>query len=212
MGQLFEQERYAVVLEACALQPDLDLLPAGDMSEIGEKGINLSGGQRHRVALARACYSCECPLGPVSVRAPLSTEFSVGTANLLSDRARALHGCPSIAASLLFGACAASDVVLLDDPLSAVDAHVGQHLWAQCICGLLAARTRVLVTHHMHFLAFADLIAVVQHGKISHLGTFEALEAEVSPHSAMSVIAVCKDETLHEACKPAIHRPGRVPE
>ena len=72
-------------------------------------------------------------------------------------------------------------MVLLDDPLSAVDAHVGQHLWAQCICGLLAPRTRVLVTHHMHFLAFADLIAVVQHGKISHLGTFEALEAEVSP-------------------------------
>lgn len=60
MGREYEIERYDRVLEACALKPDLNLLPAGDMSEIGEKGINLSGGQRHRVALARACYAGEC--------------------------------------------------------------------------------------------------------------------------------------------------------
>lgn len=74
--------------------------PAGDETEIGEKGVNLSGGQRHRVALARACYS-------------------------------------------------EADVFLLDDPLSAVDAHVGRHLFAACVCGLLGARTRVLVTHQV---------------------------------------------------------------
>ncbi len=73
-----------------------------------------------------------------------------------------------------------SDVVLLDDPLSAVDAHVGQQLWQQCVCGLLASKTRVLVTHHMHFLQFADLIAVVEHGRISHLGSFQTLESQVS--------------------------------
>jgi hypothetical protein len=82
-----------------AHQP-LQILPAGDASEIGEKGINLSGGQKHRVALARAVYS-------------------------------------------------AADVYLLDDPLSAVDVHVGRHIFEDCICGELAGKTRLLVTHQV---------------------------------------------------------------
>ena len=56
-GGIFNETRYEAIIEACALIPDLKVLPAGDKTEIGEKGINLSGGQKHRVALARACYS-----------------------------------------------------------------------------------------------------------------------------------------------------------
>jgi ABC-type bacteriocin/lantibiotic exporter with double-glycine peptidase domain len=67
-------------VEACALLPDIQMLPAGDRTEIGEKGINLSGGQKQRVSLARAVYS---------------------------------NG----------------SVYFLDDPLSAVDAHVGKHIF-----------------------------------------------------------------------------------
>uniref|UniRef100_A0A3Q2YT97 ATP binding cassette subfamily C member 3 n=1 Tax=Hippocampus comes TaxID=109280 RepID=A0A3Q2YT97_HIPCM len=56
-GKPYNEQKYRCVLEACALTPDLEVLPGGDMTEIGEKGINLSGGQRQRVSLARALYS-----------------------------------------------------------------------------------------------------------------------------------------------------------
>ena len=52
-----DEERYRRAIECCALGPDLSALPAGDATEIGERGINLSGGQQARVSLARAVYS-----------------------------------------------------------------------------------------------------------------------------------------------------------
>ncbi|CAE6434528.1 unnamed protein product [Rhizoctonia solani] len=56
-GLPYNQARYEAVLDACALRPDLRIFPAGDQTEIGEKGVSLSGGQRARCALARAVYS-----------------------------------------------------------------------------------------------------------------------------------------------------------
>ena len=61
--------------------------------------------------------------------------------------------------SLLCG-CQEKEIYLLDDPLSAVDAHVAQHLFEQCITGLLRDKTRILVTHQTRFLAQADLVVV----------------------------------------------------
>ncbi|PKX88988.1 P-loop containing nucleoside triphosphate hydrolase protein [Aspergillus novofumigatus IBT 16806] len=106
-GQPFDSDWYYKVVDACALRADFRSLPAGDMTEIGERGINLSGGQKQRVNLARAVYS-------------------------------------------------RTDIVLMDDPLSAVDAHVGEHIFQHAICGLLKDKCRILATHQLHVLDRCD--------------------------------------------------------
>ena len=56
-GRQYDPVKYNQVLYACALEDDLTVLPAGDRTEIGERGITLSGGQKARINLARACYA-----------------------------------------------------------------------------------------------------------------------------------------------------------
>ncbi|EYC10165.1 hypothetical protein Y032_0057g2801 [Ancylostoma ceylanicum] len=128
MDKEFDKTAYEAVLEACALKQDLAQLANGDQTEIGEKGVNLSGGQKARVALARAVYQ---------------------------DR----------------------DVYLLDDPLSAVDAHVSKHIFSNVIGpdGLLAKKTRILVTHGLSYLKDTDVVAVMRGGTIAHLDTYDNL-------------------------------------
>ncbi|KAG0378501.1 hypothetical protein BGX24_003626 [Mortierella sp. AD032] len=127
-GNTFDQIRYDLVLMACGLLPDMEMLPAGDKTEIGERGINLSGGQKQRVSLARAAYD-------------------------------------------------GADLYLLDDPLSAVDAHVAQHLWKNLLGpnGLLKDKTRILVTHAVQFLGDADRIVVLKDGQVSETGHYQEL-------------------------------------
>ena len=55
-GSAMDSQRYHETLERCSLVKDLDLLPHGDLTEIGERGVNLSGGQKQRIQLARALY------------------------------------------------------------------------------------------------------------------------------------------------------------
>lgn len=76
-----------------------------------------------------------------------------------------------IARALYFDA----DIVALDDPLSAVDAHVGKYLFEHAIKGSLAGKTRLLVTHALHFLPEVDYIYCIEHGQILEQGTYAEL-------------------------------------
>ncbi|XP_038108731.1 multidrug resistance-associated protein 1 [Culex quinquefasciatus] len=70
-----------------------------------------------------------------------------------------------------------ADIYFLDDPLSAVDSHVGKHIFEQVIGenGLLAKKTRLLVTHGITYLPFTDNIYVVKDGKIDESGSYQEL-------------------------------------
>ncbi|CAJ2664896.1 unnamed protein product [Trifolium pratense] len=68
-----------------------------------------------------------------------------------------------------------ADIYLFDDPFSAVDAHTGTHLFKECLMGILKEKTILFVTHQVEFLPAADLILVMQNGKIAQAGTFEEL-------------------------------------
>jgi len=70
-----------------------------------------------------------------------------------------------------------TDIFILDDPLSAVDAHVGKHIFEKVICdqGLLAGKTRILVTHSAVFLPRVDHIVVMKDGRVSEQGSYRQL-------------------------------------
>lgn len=60
LGKEFDTRRYEEVIQACTLDVDISAMVGGDVSHIGEKGLNLSGGQRARLALARSCLTTSC--------------------------------------------------------------------------------------------------------------------------------------------------------
>ncbi|XP_016365866.1 multidrug resistance-associated protein 4-like [Sinocyclocheilus rhinocerous] len=68
-----------------------------------------------------------------------------------------------------------ADIYLLDDPLSAVDAEVGRHLFEQCICGILKDKPRILVTHQLQYLKAANQILVLKEGHMVARGTYSEL-------------------------------------
>ncbi|KAI8853708.1 P-loop containing nucleoside triphosphate hydrolase protein [Chytridium lagenaria] len=68
-----------------------------------------------------------------------------------------------------------SSIVLLDDPLSAVDAHVGKHIFHKCIKGALEGKTRILVTHQLHFVPQCDIVITMKDGAVAEYGTYADL-------------------------------------
>jgi len=70
-----------------------------------------------------------------------------------------------------------ADIYLLDDPLSAVDAKAGRHIFDQCISGLLKNKAVVLVTHQFHFLETAHELILLTNGRVENRGTLAQLRS-----------------------------------
>lgn len=112
----------------------------------------------------------------------LATDFqqlSNGDKTIVGERGASLSGGQRARISLARAVYKHASIYLLDDPLSAVDAHVGRHLFDEVIGpgGRLAQQkaTRILVTHQVHFLSEADWIVIVDNGKILRQGTYQDL-------------------------------------
>lgn len=147
-GNVFDEDRYQQTIKACALLPDLEVLPKGDLTEIGERGITLSGGQKQRINMARTVY-------------------------------------------------ANTEIVLLDDPLSAVDSYVGRHIMDQAICGVMKNKCRILATHQLNHLSRADRIVWMMDGHIHRIATFRDLLEEDASFKKLMELAVSKQAKSH---------------
>ncbi|KAJ0181177.1 hypothetical protein K1T71_003262 [Dendrolimus kikuchii] len=104
-------------------------------------------------------------------------QFPYGDQTLVGERGVSLSGGQRARINLARSVYREADIYLLDDPLSAVDANVGRQLFDGCINGYLRGRTRILVTHQIHFLKAADFIVVLNEGQIENMGTFDELAA-----------------------------------
>ncbi|KAJ2093870.1 hypothetical protein GGI09_005715, partial [Coemansia sp. S100] len=153
-GRDFDEEYYWKVIHACALSCDLESWPNSDLTMIGERGINISGGQRARLALARTVYS-------------------------------------------------QADVYILDDPLSAVDAHVKRHILDNVILssGLLGDKLRVITTHSESILQFCSQVVTVGDKTVSavhqepkeHLYIVPAIAANINDECDPTITGVDSD-------------------
>jgi ABC-type multidrug transport system fused ATPase/permease subunit len=162
-GSTYDEARYQEVVRVCSLETDFTMFPSGDDSEIGERGINLSGGQKSRIGLARAIYS---------------------------DR----------------------PINLLDDPLSAVDVHVGKHLWKECIQGYLLSRgkTVVIVTHQLQYMKDCTQIFHLEKGQMAHQGTFQELVASGFDFTVAGVSTNNEEDDVEESLPTPVFAANNV--
>uniref|UniRef100_A0A8C2DMC4 Cystic fibrosis transmembrane conductance regulator n=1 Tax=Cyprinus carpio TaxID=7962 RepID=A0A8C2DMC4_CYPCA len=95
---------------------------------------------------------------------------------VIGDRGATLSGGQKARVNLARAVYQDADIYLLDDPLSAVDAEVGRHLFEQCICGILKDKPRILVTHQLQYLKAANQILVLKEGHMVARGTYSELQ------------------------------------
>ena len=156
LGSAYDETRFRRVIAACQMVRDLRIL-GGEEAEIGAHGINVSGGQKARLSLARCCYS-------------------------------------------------EASIVLLDDPLAAVDARVGHRLFHECICGELKGRTRIMTTNALQYLAYCDQIVLLKDRRVAFDGDYAAFTR--SPYAGM--VSACGESPVEEESSLAEEESDRV--
>jgi ATP-binding cassette subfamily C (CFTR/MRP) protein 4 len=122
-GLDYREEHYNAVVEACGLDVDFVTFQNGDMSIVGDRGVQVSGGQRARIGLARALYRD-------------------------------------------------SDVLIADDPLSAVDARVGRLIFFEALQKLCVGKCVILATHQHQFIRDEQCVLMIK-GRVNCVGSYE---------------------------------------
>ena len=154
-SEVYDEKRYKQVLNACALVQDLSEMKAGDLTMIGENGTGLSGGQRARVALARAVYSY-------------------------------------------------SKILLLDDPLSALDQQTAEAIVQNCFAGpLCQGRTTILVTHRTDLVVGLALQTIkITDGRASILSQDVALRDSLQRATSNTILGANRLEEVDASVVP----------
>ncbi|CAI5992640.1 unnamed protein product, partial [Closterium sp. NIES-65] len=191
-GLPYDRQRYERAVRVSALERDLQLLPGGDLTEIGERGVNVNGGQKQRISIARAVYSdadvflfddplsaldthvakqVGCCIGP-GVLEPGIQELGLRV-GVTGERGVDMSGGQKQHISSYSNA----DVFFSDDPLSALDAQVAKQVYDTCVRTELAGRTRIMVTNQLHFLPAVDWVVMVEGRRIAEQGPYVQLKA-----------------------------------
>ncbi|KAL7050851.1 hypothetical protein ACKWTF_004247 [Chironomus riparius] len=108
----------------------------------------------------------------------LTRDFEIwpeGDKTIVGERGMSLSGGQKARINLARAIYRQADIYLLDDPLSAVDSHVGRHLFDNCIKNFLNDKIVILVTHQLQYLPTADQIVLLDNGQVQAVGTFESL-------------------------------------
>ncbi|XP_001604413.2 multidrug resistance-associated protein 4 isoform X1 [Nasonia vitripennis] len=102
-------------------------------------------------------------------------QFPHGDQTIVGERGGSLSGGQKARINLARSIYRQADIYLLDDPLSAVDTHVGKHLFKDCIQKYLYGKTRILATHQLQFIKGADAIILIDQGKIKQYTDYHKL-------------------------------------
>eukprot|EP00760_Papus_ankaliazontas_P034070 PhM_4_TR6941/c0_g1_i1/m.59297/K05665/ABCC1; ATP-binding cassette, subfamily C (CFTR/MRP), member 1 len=136
------------------------------LNETVENNI-LFGNVKYKSEYDRTIKACALERDLTLLSAGDQTEIGEQGINLSGGQKQRL----SLARAVYFN----GDIYLLDDPLSAVDPHVGKHIFDHCIQGVLKDKTRILITHALQYLQYADRVLVMNDGQIEFNGTYREL-------------------------------------